>query len=184
LLSLLEIRFNIIATSHLDLWRGLILQIFRPKLRMNPLISLPVFCLSYIHIGCMPNCGHAIAQVLTRRLPTAEAQVRAHVRTCGICDGQRDAGTGFLRVLRFPLPIFNPPTAPHSSSLIRSWYNRPISGRRTKWTASPHSKKLKKKKLLCPISRPRLPSIYSAETQRKIPLAYKTFICHIFDTNL
>jgi hypothetical protein len=42
---------------------------------------------------------------------------------------------GFLRVLRFPLPII-PPTAPHSASIIRGWYNRPVSGRRTKWTQS------------------------------------------------
>jgi hypothetical protein len=43
----------------------------------------------------------------------------------------------FLLVLRFPLPILIPPTAPHSSSsIIRGWYNRQISGRRTKWTQS------------------------------------------------
>jgi hypothetical protein len=35
------------------------------------------------------------------------------------------------------LPILNPPTAPHSSSsIIRGWYNRPLSGRRTKWSQS------------------------------------------------
>jgi hypothetical protein len=32
------------------------------------------------------------------------------------------------------LPILIPSTAPHSSTLIRGWYNWPISGRRTKWT--------------------------------------------------
>jgi hypothetical protein len=37
----------------------------------------------------------------------------------------------------FPLPILIPPTAPHSSSIIRDWYNRPVGGRRTKWTQSP-----------------------------------------------
>jgi hypothetical protein len=32
----------------------------------------------------------------------------------------------FLRVLRFPLPILIPPTAPHSSSsTTRGWYSRP-----------------------------------------------------------
>jgi hypothetical protein len=36
---------------------------------------------------------------------------------------------------RFLLPIFTPPNAPYSS-IIRSLYNRPISGRRTKWTFS------------------------------------------------
>jgi hypothetical protein len=50
----------------------------------------------------------------------------------------------FLLVLRFPLPILFPPTAPHSSSIIRGWYIRPVSGRRTKWTQShPTPKKLK-----------------------------------------
>jgi hypothetical protein len=60
----------------------------------------------------------------------------------GICGGQSGTGAGCLRVLRLPLPILIPPIAPHSSSTIRSWYNRPVSGRRTKWTVSPHLKKL------------------------------------------
>jgi hypothetical protein len=72
------------------------------------------------------------------RLPTAAAWVRAKFRSCGICGGQSGIGIGFLRVLRFPLPIFIPPTVPDTSSTIRGWYNRPVSGRRTKWTHSPH----------------------------------------------
>jgi hypothetical protein len=44
----------------------------------------------------------------------------------GFCGGQSGAGAGFLRVLRFPLPIFIPPIAPQSSSsIIRDWSNRP-----------------------------------------------------------
>jgi hypothetical protein len=44
------------------------------------------------------------------------------VRPCGIRGGQSGAGAGFLRVLRFPLPILIPSTAPHSSSpIIRGW---------------------------------------------------------------
>jgi hypothetical protein len=49
----------------------------------------------------------------------------------GLCqyiliNGQSGAGAGFLRVLRFPLPIFIPPIAPQSpSSMIWGWYNRP-----------------------------------------------------------
>jgi hypothetical protein len=30
----------------------------------------------------------------------------------GFCGGQSGAGAGFLRVLRFPLPVFIPPIAP------------------------------------------------------------------------
>jgi hypothetical protein len=46
---------------------------------------------------------------------------------------------GFLGVLRFLLPLI-PSTAPHSSSIIRGWYNRPNNARHTK-SVSPHSKK-------------------------------------------
>jgi hypothetical protein len=81
--------------------------------------------------------GRAVAQAVSRRLLTAAARVRSQISLCGICGGLRDTGAGFLRVLRFPLIILIPPTAPHSSlSIIRCWYNRPISGRRTKWTQS------------------------------------------------
>jgi hypothetical protein len=45
---------------------------------------------------------------------------------------------------RFPLPILIPANAPYSS-LIRCWYNSPISRRRTKWTSltPPHESKNK-----------------------------------------
>jgi hypothetical protein len=80
------------------------------------------------------------------RFPTTAARVRTQVRTCGICGGRSGTGAGFLRVLWFPLTILIPPPAPHSlSSIIRGWFNRPISGRHTKWTQShPKPKKLKK----------------------------------------
>jgi hypothetical protein len=32
-----------------------------------------------------------------------------------------------------------------SPSIIEGWYNRPINGRRTKWTVSPHPMKVKQK---------------------------------------
>jgi hypothetical protein len=68
----------------------------------------------------------AIAQVVSRWLPTAAAWVRAHVWSRGISGGQSGAGAGFLRVLRFPLPIFIPTIAPESpSSIIWGLYNRP-----------------------------------------------------------
>jgi hypothetical protein len=80
--------------------------------------------------------GRAIAQAVSRRLPTATARVRAQVRSCGICGGRSGTGAGSLR---FPLPILIPPTVPHSSSIIRGWYNRPVSGRRTKSHSTPRN---------------------------------------------
>jgi ribosomal protein S14 len=52
--------------------------------------------------------GRAIAQAASRWLPTAAARVRVRA-ACGRCGGHSGVGTGFLRVLRFPLPIFTPP---------------------------------------------------------------------------
>jgi hypothetical protein len=49
------------------------------------------------------------------------------VGSCGICGGQGGTGTGLLRVLRFPVPIFIPPIAPQSPPYITwGWYNRPV----------------------------------------------------------
>jgi hypothetical protein len=63
--------------------------------------------------------GRAIAQAVSRWLPTAAARG-------SICGGQSGAGAGFLRVLWFPLPIFIPSIAPQSSSsIIWGLYNRP-----------------------------------------------------------
>jgi hypothetical protein len=81
--------------------------------------------------------GRAIAQAVSLWLPIAAAWFRARVWSCGICGGRSRAGAGFLRVLRFPLPIFIPPISQQSpSSIIWGSYNRPNSDRRTKWTQS------------------------------------------------
>jgi hypothetical protein len=67
--------------------------------------------------------GRALAQAVGRRLPTAEARVRAQIRSCGIFSGQSGAREGFLRILLFPLPILISPTASRTwSSIIRGWY--------------------------------------------------------------
>jgi hypothetical protein len=54
-----------------------------------------------------------MAQAFIWRIPNAAAWIRAKVRSCGICGEQSDTGAGFLLVLRFPLPILIPQTAPH-----------------------------------------------------------------------
>jgi hypothetical protein len=117
------------------------------------------------------SSGRAIAQAASRRLPTSATRVRAHIRSCGICGGQSSTGAGFFQVLRFPLPILIPPTAPHSSSSnIRGWYNRPISGRRTKWTLShPIPRNLKKNyTFLRSIGKP-LPDFTTSHTRKYYP---------------
>jgi hypothetical protein len=56
-----------------------------------------------------------IAQAVSRWLLTTAVQVRARVKSCGICGRQSETGAGVPLELRFPLPII-PPTAPSSSS--------------------------------------------------------------------
>jgi hypothetical protein len=60
--------------------------------------------------------SHAIAQAINRRFPTAAARVRAPVKSRGFYGRQRETGAGFLRVLRFTLPILIQPTSAHLSS--------------------------------------------------------------------
>jgi hypothetical protein len=122
-------------------------RIFVPQpslLMLHSLRSLYSFCtlfndalthsectaVAWMHVS--DELGRAIAQAVSRRLPTPVVRVGAQVRLCGICGGQSGSGADFLQVLRFPLPILVPPIAPHSSSIIQGWYNRPISDRRTK----------------------------------------------------
>jgi hypothetical protein len=61
-----------------------------------PPLSISLLC------GLVSMKGLAVAQAVSRWLPTATARV--HIRAaCGFCGGQSGAGAGFLRVLRFPL---------------------------------------------------------------------------------
>jgi hypothetical protein len=81
----------------------------------------------------------AIAQAVSRWLPTAAARVHTRVYSCGICGGESVAGAGVLRVLRFPLPIFIPTISPQSPSpIIRGWYNRPVVAAVPRDAVSPH----------------------------------------------
>jgi hypothetical protein len=79
---------------------------------------------------------------------------------------------GFLRVLRFPLPIFIAPTAPQSpSSIIWGWYNRPIVA------AVPSGLSLTPlriiKKILCASSVLSLPSV--VQLLKNFPKFYGTW---------
>jgi hypothetical protein len=47
------------------------------------------------------------SSAVRRCLPTAAARVCVR-EACGVCGGQSGTGAGFLRVLRFPLPIIRP----------------------------------------------------------------------------
>jgi hypothetical protein len=74
------------------------------------------------HFPVTSSVGRAIAQPVSRWFPTAAARVQTRVKSCGIC-----GGAGFLRVFRFPLPIFIPPISTQSPSSINwGWYNRPV----------------------------------------------------------
>jgi hypothetical protein len=61
--------------------------------------------------------GRAIAQAVSRRLPTAAARVQTRVGMWDFVMDKSGARAGFLRELRFPLPIFIPLCSPQSSSL-------------------------------------------------------------------
>jgi hypothetical protein len=77
--------------------------------------------------GMVRHVGRAIAQVVSRRLPTAAARVQTQVWSCGILWWTKVAlGQVFCRELRFPLPIYIPSASPQSSfTITRGWHNRP-----------------------------------------------------------
>jgi hypothetical protein len=62
--------------------------------------------------------GCAIAQAVSRWLPTAAVRVQTPgVVMWDFVMDNSGAGAGFLRVIRFPLPIYIPSASPQSSSL-------------------------------------------------------------------
>jgi hypothetical protein len=71
--------------------------------RFEPYGLLPVGTLR-------PFVGRAVAQAVSRWLPIAASRVRVRA-ACGVCGGESGTGAGFLRVLRFPLPIIPPISA-------------------------------------------------------------------------
>jgi hypothetical protein len=94
---------------------------------------------------CWPNTSVTVKAVVIVTVTWALTQLRRLIDGCPprrLGFNPRTSHVGSLRALRFPLPILIPPNAPHSS-IIWGWYNRPNSGRRTKWTQS-HTTKNKK----------------------------------------
>jgi hypothetical protein len=57
-----------------------------------------------VHIKNFLSYGRAIAQAVSRWLPTATVRGLRPCRHVEFCGRQSGAGAGFLRVLRFPLP--------------------------------------------------------------------------------
>jgi hypothetical protein len=88
-----------------------------PKIEQFPLLSPNILFGAFCYqIFVIYAHGRAIAQAVSRWLPTAAARFRARVWSSGICGGKIGAGSGFLRVLRFPLSMFIPPNSPSSQS--------------------------------------------------------------------
>jgi hypothetical protein len=86
------------------------------------------------------NNYHLIDQAVRPWLPTVVTWEWANVSSSGICGEQSDIEVGFLRVLRFPLPIILL-TAPHSSSyIIQRCYKRQKGDSGTEHSVSPHPK--------------------------------------------
>jgi hypothetical protein len=96
----------------------------------------------FLILAQMECAGRAKARAVSRRLTTTAARARTRVWSCEICGGQSGTGAGFLRVLRFPLPVRIPPATSQSSS-VWGWYSRRISGQRTKWAQSHPMRKIK-----------------------------------------
>jgi hypothetical protein len=125
-----------------------------------------------------PSIGRAIAQAVSPWLPTVVARVRSRVSSSGICGGQSGAGAGFLRVLRFPLPIFTPPIAQQSlSPIIWGWYNRPeVAAVQGTWS---HPTSIKKILVLVPDYRSEKPAT-NCLNSGAVPTSINTLILYYF----
>jgi hypothetical protein len=89
--------------------------------------------------------GRAMAQVVSRRLVSAKARVRAEVNQSGICGGIRDTGTGqaSLRVFQFLLSVSFHRGSP-CSHITWGLDSRPVGGRSSE---TEHPIDVNKKKL-------------------------------------
>jgi hypothetical protein len=83
-----------------------------------------------------PSKSRAIAQVVSRRFPTAAGRYRAQISSCGICGGQ--SGSGVRISPSASVSSANSHSTDCSTLIMSSGAgkNRPLCGRRTKWTQS------------------------------------------------
>jgi hypothetical protein len=108
-----------------------VVRSFDPNIRTVCVLHL----LSTTPMTVQEESDRATAQAVSRRLPTAAARFQPGSSHVGFMVDEVALRQVFSRVLRFPLPILIPPTAPHSS-VVLGWYSRPNSGGRAKWTQS------------------------------------------------
>jgi hypothetical protein len=87
--------------------------------------------------------SHAIVQAVSSRFPSAAARVRSRVRTewhWGRFSPKTSVSSANLHSTNYFIRII----------IMRGWYNRPISRRRTKWTCHPNPTPRIKKRLRIP----------------------------------
>jgi hypothetical protein len=93
----------------------------------------------FVYMDCLRlGEGRAIAQAVSRWLPTAAVRGSSPGLVSGICGRESGAGAGFLRVLRFPLPIFIPPNSPLSQSLGAGTIGHSVAGVPSRPSSTPH----------------------------------------------
>jgi hypothetical protein len=77
-------------------------------MNLSSRVDSDIFGQKILHSLWNPKIGGAIAEAVSRWLPTAAARVQSRVWSSGICGRPGGVGAGFLQVLRFPLPFIPP----------------------------------------------------------------------------
>jgi hypothetical protein len=80
----------------------------------------------------MSMYGRAIAEAVSRWLPTEATRVQSRVWSSGICGGQSGVGAGFSLSTSVSPAIHS--TEFSILTITRGMYNKPVSGRRAEWT--------------------------------------------------
>jgi hypothetical protein len=103
---------NVIITSYAPYHHPHPISSYPSFLFSMPWFSSSSLFLKIHHLQPWPWPCRAVTLAVSRWLPTAATRVRVRA-ACGVCGGQSCTGAGYLRVLRFPLPII-PPISPPS----------------------------------------------------------------------